>query len=74
MPGPLRGVQGKGVLGLIEHGDQHGHFVEKHVEVLFEGGSTAGRSPWITSLRAVLWTTLAVVMAVMGSALGPQGC
>lgn len=31
LPGPFGGVQGEGVLGLIEHGDQRGHLVEEHM-------------------------------------------
>lgn len=39
LPGPFGGVQGKGVLGLIEHGDQRCHLVEEHMQVLCtEGG------------------------------------
>lgn len=39
LPRPLGGVQGEGVLGLVEHGDQRRHLVEEHVDVLHaEGG------------------------------------
>lgn len=46
LPGPLGRVQGEGVLGLIEHGDQHRHLVEEHVDVLLtEGGGRAVTRP-----------------------------
>lgn len=39
LPRPLGRVEGEGVLGLIEHRDQHRHLVEEHVDVLLmEGG------------------------------------
>lgn len=45
LPGPLRRVEGEGVLSLIEHGDQHCHLVEEHMEVLFteDGGQAVTR-------------------------------
>lgn len=42
LPGPLGGVQGEGVLGLIQHGHQHGHLIEEHVDVLFTEGGGRG--------------------------------
>lgn len=46
LPGPLRRVQGEGVLGLIEHRDQHRHLVEEHVNVLLtESGGRAVTRP-----------------------------
>ena len=36
--GPLRGVDGKGVLGIVQHWHQDRHLVDKRVEVLGAGG------------------------------------
>lgn len=42
LPGPLRGVQGEGVLGLAEHGNQHCHLSEEHMQVLRTEGGRRG--------------------------------
>lgn len=45
LPRSLGGVQGEGVLGLTEHGDQRCHLVEEHVDVLHAERGSAG--PWV---------------------------
>lgn len=45
LPRSLGGVQGEGVLGLTEHGDQRRHLVEEHVDVLHAERGSAG--PWV---------------------------
>lgn len=65
LPCPLGGVQGKGVLGLVQHWDQRHHLVQEYVGVLFteqapgravtQGrrpleGDPHGASPWDPAL------------------------
>lgn len=61
LPGPVGGVQGEGMLGLIEHRDQGCHLVEEYVQVLrTEGNSGAvtgdGQTAWVTP-RPQSWSS-----------------